>query len=804
MNSLWGDVRHALRSIAGMPVLAGIVIVSLAAGIGVNTVVFSWVQARIFKPIPGVANGGSFLLVEPKAESGSYPQGSWPEYVDLAERLPSLQGLFAFRAVPLNVGEGDLVERAHALLVSPNYYSSLGLIPAAGRFPTLDEASRSAAAPLAVASFDYARSRFGSAAAAVGQAIHANGLTLTIAGVVPERFQGTILSLQFDFWLSSALAPTLFASTELDDRNQRGYFMGARLAAGATRARAQAELDTAMADLARAFPQSNAKVGGEIRQFWEQTRGPQGYLTVAVVVLQGLMLLLLLAVCGNTANLLLARASARYREVGVRLALGASRWRIIRLMMVESLIMALAGAALGVLFALWGTDAIRAVPIVLDLPIRFQTDVDANVLIFALALASGCALIFGALPAVQLSSLSPFLAMHSGSGTPSRTRLRNALMGIEVALALVVLITAALFVGSFLETREVNPGFQKEGVLLSEYDLSGRNVDGAFARDFADRLVARLRREPGIEAAAIAAQVPLDIHGLPLRSFTLEGRTRTEQGSDRALSLIASPGYLETMGIRLVAGSDFVSIADRVKPPEVIVNEEFVRQFLDGQSPLGRQLQSGSRAYTIVGVSADSTYESFGERPAPFIYFSFRDRPLFAPQVHVRTRVGGESLVAPAVRQALRDLDPTIPLYGVRTLSEHVETNQFFRRVPARIFVVLGPLLLALAAIGIYAVVAYSVARRTMEIGVRLALGGTAGRIVLEIVRDTLRPVGAGVVAGWSAVFIVFIHVQPGRPLDKAAFFAVPLILIMVAAAASWVPAWRAARIDPMSALRDE
>jgi hypothetical protein len=236
----------------------------------------------------------------------------------------------------------------------------------------------------------------------------------------------------------------------------------------------------------------------------------------------------------------------------------------------------------------------------------------------------------------------------------------------------------------------------------------------------------------------------------------------------------------------------------------VIVNQEFVRRFLDSQEPLGRQMQSGDRPYTIVGVAGNSTYEAFGEPVSPIIYFSLRDRPLFAPQIHVRTAPGAESLVAPAVRDALRELDPTIPLYGVRTLTEHVETNQFFRRVPARMFVFLGPLLLGLAAVGIYAVVAYSVARRTMEIGVRLALGGTSTRIVREIVQETLRPVSIGAAFGWMAVFIVFIHVLPGRPLNKTAFLLVPFLLVAVAAAASWMPAWRAARIDPMAALRED
>lgn len=805
MDSFASDVRHALRTVARMPMLATVVVLSLAVGIGVNTVVFSWVQARIFKPLPGVANASGLWLVETVAESGSYPGTSWPEYLELEKRLPSLGDLLAFRMSPFNVGESDRVERIYGLLVSGNYFSALGLRPAAGRFFGADEVTRSGSAPVVVISYDFWQTHYAGDGSAVGRTLRANGRELTIVGIAPENFQGTILSLQFDLWVPATMAPALVAgSRELDDRTARGYMVVGRLGGRSLRAQAQTELNTALADLARVYPDSNAGVRGEVRPFWQQTRGPQGAITAAVVVLQGLVLLVLLAVCGNTANLLLARASARQREVGVRLAIGAGSWRIVRLLMAEYLIMALGGALLGVALAMWGTEALRAVPVPPELPVRFQTSIDGNGLLFAVLLGAACALVFGAVPALQLSRLAPLAAIHAGTAVVGRSRLRHALMAIEVALAVAVLITSAIFVTSFNETRDVNPGFRKEGVLLAIYDLSGRNLDGAYGRDFARKLLDGLRGLPDVETAAIASAVPLDIHGLPLRSFTVEGRSRDDQGVDRALTLTVTPGYLATMGIRLVAGTDFADIGDTAAPPQVIVNQEFMRRFLGDREPLGRQVVAGGRTYVIAGVAANSLYEAFGEPVAPFIYYSYRDRPQLAGQIHVRTRSGREATIASTIRSVVKQLDPTLPLYGVRTLAEHVDTNQFFRRIPARMFVVLGPLLLVLAAIGIYAVVAYSVARRTIEIGVRLALGGTVRQVVAEIVRETLRPVGAGLALGWVAVFMVYIHVLPGRPLSAEAFVGVPVVLLAVAALASWAPARRAALVDPMSALREE
>jgi predicted permease len=799
------DARHAIRTIVRMPVLSTVVIVSFAVGIGVNVVVFSWLQAVVLKPLPGVADARAFHFVEPRAETGSYPGASWLEYRDFSERLRSFRELLAFRMVPFNVGEAARTERTYGLLVSGNYFSALGLRPALGRFFAPGEVERAGGEPVIVISYGYWQARFNGSAEAIRQTIRVNDRDLAVIGVTPQGFQGTTLGLDFSLWVPATMAPLLLGgSPELETRSVRGYLVMGRLQPGVEESQAQAELDATMRELGRLFPSTNETMRGDVMSYWRAARGPQRMITGALAGLQGVMLLLLLAVCGNSANLMLARASTRQREAGVRLALGARRSRIIGLLLTESVILSMAGAALGAGIAVWGTNAIRAVPMIGSFPIRFQTDVDLTGLAVAVTLGIVCGVVFGIAPATHLAGMDAQQALRAGARTASRSRLRNTLMGVEVGLALIVLVVSAMFFRSFTETRGIDPGFRREGVLLAAYDLTGRNADDRAAREFAGRLLDRLRAAPGVEAAAISTQVPLDIHGLSLRSIVIEGRARPDGAPDQALSNTVTPGYWPAMGIPLVAGSDFVPLTDPIAPPQAIVNEEFVRRYLQGLEALGRRLQSRGRTYVIAGVVRNSLYESFGEPPTPIVYFSYRDRPSTAGEIHVRTRPGAEVTVAADVRRIVRELDQTLPVYDVRTLAEHVERNLFLRRVPARMFVVLGPLLLALAAIGIYAVVAYGVAKRTTEIGIRLALGARRGTVVFAVVKDTLRSVAFGAIPGWLIMFLIQIHIAPGRPLDRPVFLGVPAVLLVVASLASWLPAQRAAGVDPVVALRHE
>jgi predicted permease len=802
--SMFLNLRHACRALLHMPVVSCVVMVSLSVGIGVNTAVFSWVQAVVLRPLPGVANASTIYLIEPRADTGSYPGVSWREYADLRERLTAISDPIAYRMAPFSVGEPGRVQRAYGLLVSGNYFRMLGLRPALGRLLRDDEVVAAGREPVLVVSYDYWKTRLGGDPAAIGRTLRVNDRVLTVVGVTPSRFQGTVLGLNFDMWAPATLAPALLGgSPELTDRSLRGYSVLGRLAAQSTRLQAQTELDRALDDLARAYPDTDGKLHGEVLPFWQAPRGPQRMLAGALALLQTIMLLLLLAVSGNTANLLLARATTRQREMGVRLALGAARRQIALLMLSESLLLAAGGAIGGIVLATWATDVLRAVPIIGAFPIRFQTELDLVSVAFAVALALLCGVVFGLAPALHLARVDPQAAIRSGTRAASRSQLRNALMAIEAGLALVVLLAAAIFLRSFGDARDGDPGFRRDGVLLAAYDLSGRNASAATVRDFTRRLLERAQALPAVESAAIAASVPLDIHGLPMRSFTVEGRAHSDAAPDLALTNTVTPGYFRTMGIAIRAGADFADLGDESAPKQAIVNAEFVRRFIGSGETIGRRLATRGDSYTIAGVVDTTVSEAFGEPPTPVIYLSYRDRPSSRGEIHLRTRAGAESLLAPDIERVVRDLDAGLPIYDVRTLAEHIDKNLFLRRIPARMFVVLGPALLLLAAIGIYAVVAYTVTHRTAEIGVRLALGATPRRVLTEVVVDSMRVVTIGAAAGWSVAVIVSLHLVRG-PMYLSVFAAVPAVLLSVAAAASWLPARRASRVDPLIALRQE
>jgi len=790
------------------PGLAAVVIVSISVGIGVNTTVFSWLQAVTLKPLPGVTNGSSFFTVEPRGDTGTFPGISWLEYHDLDQRLGAFDDLLAFRMAPMSVGETSRTERTYALLVSGNYFQVLGLRPAAGRFLEPREVERAGAEPVVVISHDYWQTRFGGDPAAVGQRLRVNEHELTIAGVAPDGFQGTVMGLQFDLWVPATMAPTLLAgSRELEDRGQRGYSVMGRLRATATEAQAVTEASAAMRDLATAFPESNANIGVEIRPYWRSPRGPQQMITAALGILQAVMLLVLLAVCGNTANLMLARATSRQREVGVRLALGAGPAGIMRLLMAESLLLGILGSALGIVIAWWGTEALRAMPAYGAFPVKFQTSVDGFGLLFAVTLGIGAGLLFGAAPAIQLARVDPQRALRAGSKSSGRSAMRDGLMALQVGLALLVLIVAGLFFQGFVETRETDPGFKTEGLLLATYDLSGRPATaegcGNCVSLFATRLLERLRSVPGIDSAALASAVPLDIHGLPLRSFTLEGRAQVQQAPDRALSNTVSNEYFKVMGVPIVAGTDFADMSDTTLGPQVIVNQEFVRRFIGGEV-VGRRLEYRERTYTIAGVVRDSTYETFGEPPTPVMFFAFRDRPSIMAEIHLRSRPGTEVTFAAEIQRAVRELDASLPVYNIRTMAEHVDRNLWLRKIPARMFLIIAPLLLALVSMGIYAVVSYTVAHRTAEIGVRIALGATADRVVKQIVKESMSVIAAGITLAWVIALMVDLHLFAGGADDLPMMLGVPLLLLAVATVACWLPARRATLVDPIAALRSD
>lgn len=803
------DLASAFRMIRKMPLVSAVIVGSIAMGIGVNTVVFSWIQSRILTPIAGAPHGRDFYLVEPRGDGGSYPGASWTEYRDLLQRATAFDDLIAFRMAPMNVGAADWAERTYGLLVSGNYFTALRIRAAAGRLIEPADTAVPGATSVVVISRRFWQARLAGIRDPIGTVLRVNDRPFTIVGVAPEPFQGTVMGLTFDLWIPATAAPLMVEGTrELDSRTERDYDLLGRVRSGVSRAEASGNLDDALRAMAVEHPGTNASVHADLLAQWQAPGGPQRSLMLALGLLQGVMLLVLLAVAGNTTNLVLARTTARRQEAGVMLALGAGRSRIMRLVLIENLVLALAGAALGALLAVWGTNILRAVPLPSPggLELTFFTPVDWVSVLFASGLGVVSGLIIGLPPAFQLARTDPAISLRSSGATSARRPMRDVLLALEAALAIVVLVVAALFLKGFRETRTTDPGFRREGVLLASVDLRGRTrtIAPAASLEFATRLLDRLRQVPAVENAALSTSIPLDIHGMPSRSYQLEGQARSDGGVDRALTNTVTPGYLQTMGIATVAGRDFAALDDTVAPPQAIVNETFARHFgIDPPAILGRTITSGTSAFTIVGVAKDSLAVSFGEIPEPFIYLSWRDRPSAMAEIHIRTRPGSETALTAAVRDAVRAIETGLPLYNVRTLTDHVEANLVFRRIPARMFLVIGPLVLVLVAVGIYAVVAYGVAQRRKEIGTRLALGATARQVTRALMADTLRVVLLGMAGGGVVALMIDPSALEGRATDTIWLAGVGALFLATAWIASWWPARAACRIDPMSALKD-
>jgi predicted permease len=784
-----------------MPFTSAVVVVSIGAGIAVNTTVFSFVQSRVLRPLPGVHAATALHLIEPKTDTGMYPASSWLEYRDIVDRMTAFAAVFAFRMQALTVGAGVEAARVSGLMVSGNYFDALGMRPAAGRLLAPRDAARPGGEPVSVISYEYWQSQFAGSPDVLGRTLRVNGTELAIVGVTPPAFKGTVIGLRIDLWVPATLAPTLLnGSRELEQRGARGYLLAGRLRDGVRPEQAQVELLAAMNDLAAIHPETNRGMTGDVLPFWQSPRGPQRMLARSLFILQGLMLVLLLAVCGNAATLLLARAAERQQEVGVHLALGAPPVRIVRLLLAENTLLAVLGAAVGAVAAAWLAPRLAAIPLTTGFPVRMDAAVDGTGLLFASGLGAASALLFGLIPALHLARVDPLRALR-GSRATARTWIRHLLMAAQTALAVMVLVAAGVFLRSLQQTRDIDPGFSQDGVLLGRYDLTGQTVPPSAARRFAERALDGLRSLPAVEAAAIAQQVPLDIHGLPGVSMVLEGRARTNGMAQRVQSNVVTPGYFHVMRIPVLAGRDFVELGDTVAPREVVVNRAFVERHLPDAEPLGRRVEVAGRVYVVVGIVATTVSDAFGEPPTPVLYFSYRDRPSPVGQLHVRSRLGDTAALAAGLRSVVAAIDPTLPVYDIRSLAQHVDANLGLRKIPAQVFMFLGPMLLVLAAVGVYAAVASAVTHRTPEIGVRLALGATPRGIMRTVLGGTLRVVFAGTVAGSLAAVLVARQLASIAP-EPAVIMSAALFLLAAAALASWLPARRAAAVDPVIALK--
>lgn len=800
-------LRSAFRHLLKAPLLNAVIILSLAAGIGVNTVVSSWLRQSIFEPLPGV--GAPVMLLEVRDDTGTYTGSNWLEYQDLRELLPSLSGLAAHRLRALNLGDSERDARLYAEYVSANFFSLLGVRPALGRFFLPGEVAQPGTAPVVVVSHAMWQGYFQGAPDVIGRPLKLNGLTFTVIGVAPADFHGAYNNLGFDVWVPLTMSDELVpATTDLTSRRSRSYQLLAQVRPDVAPAQVQAELDRATRKLAAAYSESNRNASFQLLPVWRSPRSGTA-MVGSLATLQVFALLILIVVCANTANLLLARATTRRREIGVRLALGAGARQILAQLLSESVLLALLGAGLGLLYTLWGMDLLKQIQVPTSVPISLSPHVDLFSLLFATGISVVCGILFGLAPALQLARANVLECLRGGRGlSGGRSLMHDLLVGAEVAVALVVLVLAGLFLKSFNNSLNFAPGYDTGRVLLANVDLAGRGYNQQTGTTLLTNLLPRLSALPGIESVSAASAVPLDVRGLPRSNIKVEGKSDNPAHPEQIIFYHITPGYFATLGIPFVEGRDLASLDRADLPLDAIVNEEMARRCWPGTSPLGRRFEVGGTFYTVAGVVRNAKYVALTETPQPAAWLTLRAQFIFSPTLHVRVAAGAPAALLPAIRHAVRGLDPDLALTYTLTFAQHIDNNLVVQRMPARMLSVLGPLALLLAAIGLYAVIVYSLGQRVQEIGVRLALGATPRGVVRMIVWQGLRTILIGTAIGLAISFFAGYLLKPvlvGVPLgDPLVYGGVPALLLGVALLACWLPARRAARVDPMTALRAE
>jgi predicted permease len=788
----------------------------LAVGLACSATVFSWIDAVLVRPIPGIANAQEVVAMESLTPSGEFMLNSYPDYRDHRDHLKLLAGLAVAYGNPLSIGDEDHADRVWGELVSGNYFSVLGVKPAIGRFFSPEEwGDKQGGYPVAVISYGLWKQRFNSSPTAVGSTLRVNRQSLTIIGVAPPEFRGSTPGLAFEVWVPLMMAPQLNTMPEwmLRDRHTRNLGALARLKPGVTIQQATAEVSTLAAQLARAHPEESEGVGATLLPVWKAHAGAQTLLLAPLQILMAICCVVLLIVCANVANLLLARATARSKEFGVRLALGAGRGRLVRQLLTESLVLALLGALVGAPLAMWMAESLRYLVPATGLPILIDVRMNGDIFAFTLLLCVLTCVISGIAPAwhTARTDLNDALKAEgrSGSAGGHSQRLRGLLVVAEVALALVAIVGAGLFARSFQEARQIHPGFDPSHVLVSNLSLSTAGYSVADRKQFCLRLRERMESQPGILGMTYADYIPLGFDSGPWEELQIEGYEKTRSENMQIDRNVVAPGYFKLLGIPLLAGRDFTAQDDLSKTakPVMIVNETFARRYFGGRYALGRQVHGWGKWFTVVGVVKDSKYHTPNEAARPYFYVAFQQVYRADMGIAVYVRAAGDPAQAlSTLRREVRSMDANVSVYDAMPMAEFISASLFVQKIGAVLLSLLGGVALVLAAVGLYSVMSYSITQRTHEIGIRVALGASSGDVLGLVVRQGMAFAAAGLIAGVVVaaalarlVSGMLVNVSAGDPLI---FAGAALFLAAVALAASGVPALRATHIDPNSAVR--
>ncbi len=817
LERMFQDVRYALRTLRGNLAFTATAVASLALGIGANTATFSLSDALLMRPLP-VAHTSEIVELNGANPESDYEPLSYPDYADIRDRSRSFAGMVGHRLVGLAVArtQDTVPQRKMAMYVTPGFFQVLGVEPARGRAFTDDETGVPGHDPVVVVSYEYWRTQLGGDPSAIGTALRLNGIPFTIIGIAPEAFNSLDQVIRPAFFVPVTMEGQLSnspSSTSLDRRGDRSLQVKARLKPGVTIAQARAEMATLAAGLGQAYPDTNRRWTIRVRTQLEGRIARAPALGTMVSFLLALSALLLLIACMNVANLLLARARARSREIAVRLAIGAGRVRLFQQLITESIVLSLLGAAGGLVIAQIAIRFLNSIQLPTDTPMVLGAELDTRVLMFALVVALISAVLFGGVPALRIVRDDLNTSLRSGGRGPSASRRsvgRSVLVTVQVAASLVLLVVSAAFLDAFRKMSVADPGIRVDHLMMMEFDLglTGNKPDQSAL--FFKRLMDRVRTLPGVRNAALARAIPFRPNFTEEPIVPEGNQFPRDQDSVIVTTDVVDENYFETAGTTLVRGRAFTARDDAGAARAGIVNEEFAKRFWPGQDAIGKRFRAGihGRYVEVVGIAKNAKYLSLMEPPIPYVYLPFAQNPRPRMTLLIWTVDRPEAIVDPVLEE-VRSIDPNQPVYNVRSFQTYYESGVLgLSLVVLQMVGTTGFVGLALALIGLYGLIAYGVATRTREIGVRMAIGATRGDILRLVLGQglTISLVGAAIGLALAVpVFRVLAASMVGvGPLSTWTLAIVPAGLISLAALASYFPARRASAIRPTVALRYE
>jgi predicted permease len=824
MDTFWQDIRHGLRVLLNSPGFSAVAVLSLALGIGANTTIFTVVNAILLHPLPvkDISQVVELDTIDTKTKVGfanATKMGmSFPNFQDYQKQTEVFSGLSCVVPTPLAWSGGAEPRQVNGQLVSANYFDMLGLQPAAGRFFLPDEDTKLNGNTVAVISHSFWVNKLGADPTIVGKSLTLNAMPYTVVGVGPKGFKGTFTFAGAEqIWIPSSMYPQVLAGLNKQFFNERrflGIFSVGRLKPGIGPGPAEASLKTMASRLEAEYPKDNGGRSVALTSLADAAVGANQHDQVALAgtMMMTVVGLVLLIACVNLANLLLARAAQREKEMGLRAALGASRHRLMRQMLTECILLSLLGGAAGLAIAYAGRSILWS----FRPPFIQQNDLDlsldSHVLLFTLGISLLTGVLFGVAPALKASvpNLMETLKLGGRGGSIGwgRNSLRSLLVVSEIALSLVALVGAGLFIRSMRDAQRIDPGFESKNLFMMAFDLGALHYEEGRAQEFFRAAVERANSTPGVKSATIASNFPLG--GGFARTVFPEGEDETTgyRGTLTQLDDI-TPGFFDALQIPLLKGRVFNDSDRKGTTPVVVINETMAKHFWPNQEAVGKRFHFFGDAVLreVVGVVGNTVINNIGEEPVPLAYLSITQDYSPAVTLQVRTTGSPEAPIG-GVRAQIQSLDPNLAITNVQTISEIMDQGLWAARMGAALLTLFGGLALVLAALGVYGVLSYSVNQQTREIGIRMAMGAERSHVLRLVVGQGLRLAGVGVLVGFVVALAVMRQLSGllfgVSAYDPVTFGAVAVLLVLVALLACYIPAHRATRVDPLVALRHE